>query len=261
MDLSKIENALFRSLPSVRDFIRTEQKKVSLSDIQTKDSRQDLVSYVDKQAERMILERCTEILPDAGFISEEFNPTYQEGLNWIIDPLDGTTNYLYGMPNCCMSIALARDEEIVLGQVWEIGAAAIYHSIKNGKSYFNDRKLTVNQSVGFANALFGTGFSVSDHAGLSEDINLLKKLIQNSRGVRRFGSAALDLCYVAEGRLDAFYERNLHAWDIAAGILIVNNAGGDIRDFHGGTNYLFGGEIAAGSAELLEEFLSFRKSI
>lgn len=210
----------------------------------------DLVSYVDVESEKKLIAGLSKILPQAGFITEETNYEYKTGLNWIVDPIDGTTNFVQGVPHFCISIALAQGSDILLGVVLDVMASNCYFSFKGGHSYCNDKQISVSKKLLFKDSFSGTGFSVKDNSRLSKNINLLEIVIKETRGVRRLGSAALDLCFVAKGVFDFYYESNLSAWDVAAGALIVKNAGGQVSDYKGGDQYLFGDEILASNTKL-----------
>ena len=206
----------------------------------------DLVSYVDKNAEKMIIEELQKLIPECGFIAEEGTNSQQSSeYNWIIDPLDGTTNFIHGIPFFAISIALMRFDELVLGVVLELGRGECFYAWKDGGSFLNGNKISVSNRNNIHEALLATGFPYADFSRIDNYMKILKWGMENSRGIRRLGSAATDLAYVACGRFDAFWEYNLKPWDVAAGALIVKEAGGIVTDFKGGNNYLFGGEILA----------------
>lgn len=241
---------------AVRDtgaFIRGEQARVSQADIQDK-SFNSLVSYVDLQAEQQLVAALSRLLPEAGFITEEDTedqrgPAYQ----WIIDPLDGTTNYLHGLPVFAISVALQGPTALELGVVYELGQGELFHAQRGGGAYLHDRPIRVSPAAQMADALFATGFPYQDFGRLEAFNGLMNYFFQHTRGLRRLGSAATDLAYVACGRFSGFFEYGLAPWDVAAGALLVREAGGRVTDFSGGPAYLFGGEIAAGSAALHPE--------
>lgn len=245
----------------------------------------DLVSYVDKQSERRIVDSLSLILPEAGFIAEEGTSTkVGELYNWIIDPLDGTTNYIQGIPVYSVSIALKKGEELVVGVVYEVGRDESFYAWKGGKAWLNgveiaktdttpetdtisgtDYPKVQNQKMAQAihcssrdnmhHGLLATGFPYTNFAKLGRYMEFLKWTMENSRGVRRLGSAAVDLAYVACGRFDAFWEYDLKAWDVAAGALIVKEAGGKVSDFKGEEDYVFGREIIASNIYLYDTIL------
>ncbi|HYQ56310.1 MAG TPA: inositol monophosphatase family protein [Draconibacterium sp.] len=239
---------------STGNFIRSEQKKLSEKNIEIK-SVASLVTYVDKTAEKQIVDALRKLVPEAGFVAEEGTAeSNNEKYTWFVDPLDGTTNYLHGLAPHSVSIALANGDELVLGVVYEVGADEMYYAWKGGPAYCNDEIITAASRSKSEDTLIATGFPYYAFEKVNEYIEAMKHLMQSTRGIRRFGSAAVDLCYVASGRFDAFYEHALHAWDVAAGVFILQQAGGKTTDFNGGKNWLFGGEIVSASNAYFPEF-------
>ncbi len=234
-------------------FIRAERNKIAAHQVEVK-SLNSLVTYVDKTSENMLVQALQELLPEAGFITEEETiDKKSESLNWIIDPLDGTTNFIHGVPCFSVSIALIDKEEIVLGVIYEINLDECFYAWKNGGAYLNGSKINVTTTNNLSDTLIATGFPYYDFERIQSYMNLLRELMEKTRGIRRLGSAATDLAYVACGRFDAFYEYSLHAWDVAAGALIVQEAGGKVTDFDGGDNYIFGKEINASNGYIHTE--------
>lgn len=222
-----------------------ERKNFDASMIESK-GMHDLVSYVDKESEKRIIADLQKLLPESGFIAEEgTNDTRGERFNWVIDPLDGTTNFIQGVPIYCVSIGLLDGDELVVGVVYEVGRDECFYAWKNGGAYLNGAEISVSNRADIHDALLATGFPYSDFSRMDEYIEFLKWAMMNARGVRRLGSAAADLAYVACGRFDAFWEYDLKPWDVAAGALLVKEAGGTVTDYSGGNNYLFGREIVA----------------
>tara|TARA_R110002096_G_scaffold126532_3_gene273630 strand:- start:62374 stop:63162 length:789 start_codon:yes stop_codon:yes gene_type:complete len=241
-------------------FIEKNRFHVSDSQIETK-SLNSLVSFVDKGAEEMLVVGLKKILPEAGFIAEEGTETTKgEKLNWIIDPLDGTTNFLHNIPVFAISIALMEEDEIVAGVVYEIGQKECFYAWKNGGAFLNDKPIKVSQKESLSDTLIATGFPYYDFERLEEFIGIIKSFIHKTRGLRRMGSAATDLAYVACGRFDGFFEYGLSPWDVAAGVILVKEAGGVVCDYSLGDDYLFGGEIAATSAKIHLEFMELIKA-
>lgn len=236
--------------------IGEERKRFSQSSVEKKGAR-DLVSYVDVTAEKMIVAALKEVLPEAGFLTEEktivdSDVTY----TWIIDPLDGTTNFVHGIPVYAVSIGLKKFDELIIGVVYEVNLEECFYAWKKGGAWLNGHPISVSDTGEMQNALCATGFPYNNFPQTERFFKTLAYLFQNTRGVRRFGSAAVDLAYVACGRLDAFYEYNLNPWDVAGGALVVEEAGGTVSDFSGGKNFLFGKEMIATNKNLHREFLS-----
>ncbi len=226
-------------------FIREESKKFSLDDVELK-GKADLVSYVDKQAEKKLVSSLCKLLPEAGFITEEGTIDQQEKeYTWIIDPLDGTTNFVHGIPSYAVSIGLKKGDEIVMGFVYEINRAECFYAWKDGGAYLDGEPIKASSVQNLEEGLFSTGFPANDFPKVSEYLTILKELLSQSHGLRRMGSAASDLAYVACGRLEGFFEYNLKPWDVAGAIIIIKEAGGFVTDFKGGNDYLFGREIIA----------------
>ena len=230
----------------VGSFIREEREKFSVSDIQYK-GKNDLVSYVDMEAEKAIVERLSGIFQEAGFITEEktIDKTGKE-YNWIIDPLDGTTNFIHGLPLYSTCIALAKGKEVVLGVVYEVNRDECFYAVKGNGAFCNGQPISVTEADTIDQSLFATGFPTHNFEKMEQYLNILNALMKNAHGLRRLGSAAVDLAYVACGRCEAFFEYNLNPWDVAAGALIVEEAGGFVSDFKGGQDHIFGREIIAG---------------
>jgi len=257
MELKKLSSEVVQIVKEVGSFIREEHKVFSKANVQFKsDHAHDLVSYVDITAEKLLIEKLGGIFPEAGFIAEESHTEYRDGLNWIIDPLDGTTNFIQRVPHFCVSVALADGEDLLIGVVYEINRDECFYTWKGGGSFCNDDRISVSNVSDLRNSFVATGFSVKNTEKLPANLELLKIWISKTRGIRRLGTAALDLCYVAKGVFDVFYETNLSAWDVAAGALIVQNAGGRVSTFSGGADFLFGDEIIATNALLNQVFLS-----
>ena len=231
----------------VGEFIREQQQKITAADVQTK-SLNSLVSYVDVEAEKMLVAGLRELVPDADFVTEEETTPQAKGDRyWIIDPLDGTTNFLHGLPLFAISIALVDKGELVIGVVYEIGNDELFYAWKNGGAFMNAERISVSKKSPLSNALLATGFPYHDFTKMPQYMDLLQDCFRHTRGMRRFGSAATDMAYVACGRFEGFFEYGLNAWDVAAGVLLVTEAGGSVSDFQGGSDYLFGKEILASS--------------
>ena len=244
---------------SAAEFIRKEREGFKPEFIEKKGFH-DFVSYVDKGSEELIFSKLEPLIPGAGFIGEE-NTHNVEGKSyqWIVDPLDGTTNFIHGLFPYSVSIALMHKQEIVLGVIYEIGADEAFFSWKNAPAYCNHKMISVSKMSKIQDSMISTGFPYSNFSRLKPFINSMNFFMKNAQALRSFGSAATDLAYLARGQIDGYYEYDLKPWDVAAGVLIVKQAGGLISDFSGGDNYLFGEEIVAANPNLFPEFLKIIK--
>lgn len=236
------------------NFIREEGSKISEKDVELK-SVASLVTYVDKETEKAIVKRLKQLIPGSGFITEEGTATYtDEKYKWVIDPVDGTTNFIHGLAPHSVSIGLMEDNDIVAGVVYEVGQDEMFYAWKDSPAYLNEKEIRVATATKLENTLIGTGFPYYDFDRVEDYIDAMRYLMHHTRGLRRMGSAAADIVYVAAGRFDGFYEHGLHPWDVAAGALILKQAGGRISDFNGGDNWLFGGELVAASSNIFDSF-------
>lgn len=251
MNYNEIIDQVLPLVREVGDYMKTHFRKVKPEDVETK-SLNSLVSIVDKTAEKMLVDGLSKILPQSGFLTEEdtINDTEKEYV-WIIDPLDGTTNYLYGLPIFSISVALQKGDEIVIGIVKEVITDETFTAIKGQGAYANGEKISVS-NTDLASSVIATGFPYTTDFPIQEHFNIIKHWLMNARGVRRYGSAAIDLVWVAAGRFGAYYESHLNPWDVAAGGLIVQEAGGKVVDFNGGQEWI-NGEIIAGSPTIFDE--------
>ena len=241
---------------SVGDFQRNEAGKFSVDKIETKGIH-DFVSYVDKNSEKILVDSLKSILPEAGFITEEGTVKYNgESLKWIIDPLDGTTNFIHGIPVYSISIALMEGDETLLGVVYEPNLKECFYAWKNSPAYLNGKTIHVSKCQSVKESLIATGFPYNDFSLLKKYLSAFEYLLMNSHGARRIGSAAIDLAYVACGRFEAFYEYNLKPWDVAGGAFIVKQAGGIVTDFNNHDNYIFGKELIATNSLIQGEFIN-----
>jgi myo-inositol-1(or 4)-monophosphatase len=256
MNLAALEKNVIEVCQEVGAFMSKEQEGFDLSKIEQKGSSSNLVSYVDKESERRLVEKLSAYLPGSGFIAEE--GTDKTGTNeyrWIIDPLDGTTNYLHGLPLYAISIGLQRNEQTILGIVYDVSHNECFHAIEGHQAKCNGKEIKVSSIKTLEESLLATGFPYY-HSEKKEDyLEIIKVFLENTHGIRRLGSAAIDLAYVACGRLEGFFEYSLKAWDVAGGAFLVQQAGGTVSDFKGGSNYIFGGELCASGhvhAEMLQ---------
>ena len=249
MNLELLTQQTIEIVKQAAAFIQQEAALFSRDKIEYKDLN-NLVSYVDKEAEKLLVAGLKIILPEASFITEE-GTTGQEpdptALNWIIDPLDGTTNFIHGIPVYCVSVGLARGKELLVGVIHEPSLDEVFYGWHGGGAWCNGKSIKVSNVQSLQESLIATGFPYYKFEKQKRYMALLELLMQKTHGIRRMGAAAVDLAYVAAGRFDGFYEYNLNSWDMAAGVLLIKEAGGTVTDFNGGDNYLFGGDIVAGS--------------
>lgn len=237
-------------------FLCQELGNVQRIEIEHK-QRNHLVSYVDKTAEKRLIEGLQTLLPNASFLAEEGTVAVEERpWQWIIDPLDGTTNFLHGLPFFSISLALQYEGQTVLGVVHEANRQETFYSWKGAASSFlNGKAIRVSPTLRLEDSLLATGFPYYDFERMPAYLEVLQQLMRDTRGLRRFGSAALDLAYVACGRFDGYFEYSLSPWDVAAGAFLVQQAGGQVSDFSGGNNYVHGREIIAGNTLLFNTLL------
>lgn len=226
-------------------FIESNLHQVSAGDIEVK-SRNSLVSFVDKQAEEILVKGLRKLLPEAGFITEE--STVEQSHNeytWIIDPLDGTTNFLQKIPVYSVSVGLQHNDELVAGVVYSIPQDESFYAWKNGGAWLNGSRIHVTDQTNVEEAMVATGFPYASRDVLPKLTSVFEYFLVHAKGIRRLGSAAIDLAYVACGRFDVYYETTLNAWDISAGILLVKEAGGVVTDFSGNQEMMQNGQVIA----------------
>lgn len=257
MDLQHIEKEVKKICIEVGGFIREEGKSFDLSRVEQKDSFNNLVSYVDKEAEQRLVTVLEKLIPGSSCLAEEGSGLLSSTAEyqWIIDPLDGTTNFLHGLPVFAVSVALQHNKETVLGVVYEINRDECFHAVKGGFAYCNNKLIQVSTARNLNESLLATGFPYEHFDRKDVYLEIIKEFLEKSHGIRRLGSAAIDLAYVACGRLEGFFEYNLNAWDVAAGAFIVQQAGGTVTDFKGTPNFLYDGELCAACSihsEMLE---------
>ncbi len=256
MHLEQITAKVVEISKQAGEFIRQERKTFNADQIEYK-GLNDLVSYVDKTAEEIIVAGLEKILPEAGFVTEEQTSNkIAERYNWIIDPLDGTTNFIHGLPVFSVSIALKEYDELVLGVVYEINQDECFYAWKGAPAYLDGKEIKVSKAPAISDSLIATGFPYYDFGKQTQYIELFTYLMKNCHGLRRLGSAAVDLAYTAAGRFDAYYEYNLNAWDAAAGIVIVKQAGGHVVNFKGGDEVLDTRELLATNGKFTGEMLA-----
>ncbi|NOT38582.1 MAG: inositol monophosphatase [Saprospiraceae bacterium] len=253
---------LLTILPNVLDLIRNvgefqkkELTKVESRHIIEKDIH-SLVSYVDIESEKLLVSGLQKLLPESDFITEEntIHQTRSGKCTWIIDPLDGTTNYLNGIPVFSISVALLVNDELQLGIIYHVMMDEMFYAMKENGAFLNDKKIQVSQTSLLKDAVVATGFPYQVK-NMKELSGILQHILNESRGVRRLGSAAIDLAYTSCGRFDAYYEAMINPWDVAAGILLMTEAGGNVTDMNGAKDPLFAKNILACNSYLQEEML------
>jgi len=220
-------------------------------------ARNDLVSEIDRDSEAVIMEVLHKAYPDHGIRGEEHGQSFPEGeYNWIIDPLDGTTNYLQGIPHFCISIAAMKGNRIEHGVIVDPLRNEEFVGSRGAGAQLNGKRIRVTRTSRLDEAVFSTGIPPgSIGSSLDDYMEMLKRFTGTARAVRRLGSAALDLAYVAAGRVDGFFEPGLSPWDIAAGTLLVREAGGFVGDFAGGDRFLETGDIVAANPKLFKAMI------
>ena len=245
--------------PIVREtgvWIQSMVNNIGESDIQYKGTN-DLVSFVDQTAEARLKEGLSAIFPEAGFVAEESASDYSEvgdGYYWVIDPLDGTTNFLHRLPIYAVSVGLIYQKQPILGLIYEPNRDELFYAAKGHGAYLNEHVIQVSQQAFMNKSLLATGFPYYDFSYQDRYLALLKELMRTSHGLRRMGAAAIDLAYTACGRFEGFFEANLKPWDVAAGKIIIEEAGGRVTNFSGGDAVIFEGEII-GAGPIFDEFL------
>ena len=230
----------------IRDFGEVEQLQVSLK------GPGEFVSVADTKAEKVLRTELAKARPGYGFLMEESgsSPGSDTHHRWIVDPLDGTTNFLHGIPHFAISLALERDGEIVAGVIYEPLRDEMFWAEKGAGAFLNDRRLRVSARRQLAEALIGTGIPFVGRGDHPSFLATLGAVMDATSGIRRLGVASLDLAYVAAGRLDGYWEFNLSPWDLAAGILLVREAGGYVTDMAGGSGMLASGDVIAANDHL-----------
>lgn len=262
MNLEALTQQAIEVVKQASAFIQQEAHTFSTDRIEYKDIN-NLVSYVDKETEKLLVAGLREILPEASFITEEGTTGEDrntEALNWIIDPLDGTTNFVHGLPVYCVSVGLVRGKEPLIGIIHEPNLDELFYGWQGGGAWCNGKRLQVSKAQHLSESLIATGFPYRNFEKQAKYMEILSTLMRRTHGVRRMGAAAVDLAYVAAARFEGFYEYNLHPWDMAAGVLLIKEAGGTVTDFEGGDDYLFGGNIVAACA-MQGELVSVIKEI
>ncbi len=226
----------------------------------TEKQHNDFVTDVDQAAEQAIIEVLTKAYPSHAILAEESGAsanTHDENeYQWIIDPLDGTTNFIHGFPQYCISIALAQRGVVTQAVIYDPVRNDLFTASKGAGAYLNDKRIRVTKLDRISNALIGNGHVAGSARALDEYLKMYQIIGERARGVRRAGSAALDLAYVACGRLDGFYEKGLKPWDIAAGALMITESGGIVGEFSGESDYLYKGDVIAASPKIFGQMVA-----
>jgi myo-inositol-1(or 4)-monophosphatase len=242
---------LARTLAARAGAIQRDRYETGLT-IDTKSATIDLVTEVDRACEAAIVDGIQVARPGDAILAEEGhgNDSADAAIRWIIDPLDGTTNFAHGFPRFCVSIGIERDGERVVGVVYDPLLDERFEAVRGAGAWLGERRLRVTTEAELGRALVATGFAYDVHESEDDNLDRFREVVKSARGIRRDGSAALDLCYVAAGRLDGYWEMKLHPWDVAAGFLIVEEAGGQTSDLKGGPSDRSGREILASNGHV-----------
>lgn len=260
MDNNFLETAVEAAV-SAGDFIIENVGKISSEHIDIKQTS-DFVTYVDKESEQLIINKIRGAFPGHHFLAEEsLRDTDGHEYRWIIDPLDGTTNFIHSYPAFSVSIALEHNGEIIAGVIFDPQKKELFTAEKGKGSFLNGRPISVSKITDISGGLVATGFPFKYKDMLDNYLTLFKNILCRVSDIRRAGSAALDLAHLACGRCEAFFEIGLSPWDIAAGVILIKEAGGIVTDFGGGTGYMKTGNIVAGSSFFHPEILKEVKGV
>ncbi|MEN8158295.1 MAG: inositol monophosphatase family protein [Bacteroidota bacterium] len=261
---SPYKKICFDAMEVVREaaaYIRNRHENREALNIEVK-GQHNFVTEVDKRAEEILVNGLSAVLPEAGFIAEEGTSARKgEQYQWVIDPVDGTTNFIHGVFPFAISVGLIKEDEVVAGIVHEFGLDEYFYAWKGGGAWCNGDPVQVSGAKSISQSLIATGFPYTNFKYISQFLESINFFMKRSHGLRRLGSAATDIAYVACGRYDGFYEYGLHPWDIAAGILLVREAGGEVSDFNGGKNPLFGEDIVCTNGHIQKEFQETTRKI
>ncbi|KAI5913951.1 inositol monophosphatase family protein [Thauera sp. 2A1] len=240
--------------------INRASTQLDLLTVQSK-SPNDFVTEVDHAAEKAIIEVLRDAFPGHGILAEESGETGPESeFNWIIDPLDGTTNFIHGFPQYAVSIAQTRNGVLEHAVVYDPTSNEMFTASRGSGAFLNDRRIRVSRRTRLNEALLGTGFPFRQFDNVDAYLGMFRELTQKTAGIRRPGAASLDLAYVAAGRLDGFWEMGLSPWDMAAGVLLIQEAGGLVSDLSGEGNFMTTGNVVAGSPKIFGQLLPIIQS-
>lgn len=258
MDIKSVASAAEALIRETGEFVKNERKSWHIADVKRKIDT-SLVTAIDVASEQRLVAGLKKILPGSDVLAEEQHNTRPDNeLIWIIDPIDGTTNFVHNLPLFCISVALMSKGKVIFGIVYEINNAECFRAHEGEEGAFlNGKRIYVSEAPVLKECLLATGFPSNGFDILEEYINTMRAFMQNTQGMRRLGTAALDLAYVACGRCDGFFEYRLKPWDVAAGAYIVIKAGGAVTTFSGGDDYIFGGEMLATNGVVHKETIEF----
>ncbi len=258
MSFEKITLEVTKLAKAAGEFMLAELKHFDPTRIEHKYGENfNLVSYVDKETETRLVEGLSGLIPGSGFITEEgtVEQAKDQDLVWVIDPLDGTTNFLHAYPQFCTSIGLLQGGKPVAGVIYEPFRDEMYYTWKDGGAWLNKQQLVVSKVNEIRHSLLACGFPSRQNQKTDAYMDMILKITRESHGFRRIGSAALDLAYTARGWFEGYFEYNINSWDIAAGVLLVEEAGGKVTDMKGGDNYLTNGEIISSNGLVHDELV------
>lgn len=245
IDLELVTEEIRKLAVETGAFLREERRNFRRERVEEKRNH-DYVSYVDKESERRIVERLSQLLPPAGFIAEEGSGSFTtQEYCWVVDPLDGTTNFIHDIAPYCVSIALRNREELLAGVVYEVCRDECFWAWKGSKAYLNGTEIRVSRIGKLDEAFLALGFPYSAEYYKPRALSLIRCLYGQVAGLRLQGAAAAELCYIAAGRFEGRLEADLGPWDVAAGALILQQAGGKVTDFKGGDTFYSGHQVLA----------------
>jgi myo-inositol-1(or 4)-monophosphatase len=247
-------NIAVKAARRAASIINRASTQLDLLAVQSK-SPNDFVTEVDRAAEAAIIDVLREAYPQHGILAEESGESGDGEYLWIIDPLDGTTNFIHGFPQYAISIALAKNGVLEQAVIFDPTRNELFTATKGAGAFLNDRRIRVSKRIRLGESLIGTGFPFREFEHLDAYLGAFRELSQKTAGIRRPGAAALDLAYVACGRIDGFWEMGLQPWDMAAGALLIQEAGGLVSDFAGEGDYLATGNIVAGTPKVFAQLL------
>jgi myo-inositol-1(or 4)-monophosphatase len=255
MNLPELCKEIEKAAKETGHFIMSEAEGFDIEKAERKGFN-NFVTHVDRGSERMLVEKLGELIPEAGFIVEENTISKKStGYVWVVDPLDGTTNFVHGIHPYAVSIGLMHKGEIVAGVVHEASGSETFTAWKGGGAWLNGKRINVSKADKASLSLIATGFPYKDFSQLDNYLACFNWMLRNTHGVRRMGSAAIDMAYVACGRYEVFFEYSLNPWDVAAGTLLVREAGGVVSDFSGSRDNITGAEIIASNKAVYPEIL------